>query len=44
MKLEKRFSVNTLGTTNFVDPLNSEFSEFYRNLVSLKPAFTIKNN
>ena len=29
---------------NFVDPLNSELSEVYRILVSLKPAFTRNNN
>ena len=27
-----------------MDPLNGELSELYRILVSLKPAFTIKNN
>ena len=37
-------SENNLGELNFVDPLNSELSQFYQILVSLKPAFTIKNN
>ena len=36
--------MDTLGALNFMDPLKSELSEFHRILVSLKPAFTIKNN
>ena len=36
--------MNRLATLNFMDPLNGELSELYRILVSLKPAFTIKNN